>query len=190
MPAVAQSPAAAAVAQSPAAASGPAAQAVTIARHAATAVLATAITHGAHLYLDDDTGAYEALADRIAAAEGFVPRPYRDSRGVLTVAYGRNLTVPFSRAEGRFLLRYSLDRNARAFVRAWPAFADMPVPVREALLEMAYQLGPKGVLGFHDMLDALAAENWEGAATAALDSTWARETPARAKRIAETIRAL
>ena len=53
---------------------------------------------------------------------------------------------------------------------------------------MAEQLGPAGVLGFHDMLEALASEDWDGAATAALDSQWARETPARAKHAAQVFR--
>ena len=157
----------------------------------AAGILAGALaTHAAHLYLDDDTSAYDALTSRLAAEEGFRPLPYRDTRGVLTVAYGRSLAVPFTREEGRYLLGSALDRNAEALIRSWPAFEHMPLAVREALLDMAYQLGPRGVLEFHDMIAALTRRDWEAAAVAALDSAWARETPVRAARVAKAFRAL
>ena len=161
-------------------------------RHALAGIVAGALGyHGAHLYLADSPGAYDALTSRLMAEEGFRPLPYRDTRGILTWGYGRNLTVALTVAEGRYLLASSLDRNAAAFVKAWPAFDDMPLVVRESLLDMAFELGPGGVLGFHDMLAALERRDWSAAADAALDSVWARtEAPARAKRIAEALRAL
>ena len=73
----------------------------------------------------------------------------------------------------------------------WPPFDRMPVEVREVLLDMSFQLGPAGVLGFHHMLAALAADDWDGRRqTAALASKWARETPARAKHAAQVFRNL
>ena len=156
-------------------------------RHAAAgAVLSALATHGAHVYFDDDPAPYEALTDRIVAAEGFRGREYRDSLGKPTI--GNGTLLPLTEAEGRVLVGIRLNANADTFVAKWAPFEDMPIEAREALLEMAEQLGPAGVLGFHHMLEALAAEDWDGAATAALDSQWARETPARAKRIAEAIR--
>ena len=46
---------------------------------------------------------------------------------------------------------------------------------------------PSGVLGFHDMLAALERGDWPAARAAALDSDWARETPARARRVADAL---
>ena len=158
-------------------------------RHAAAgAVLSALVTHGAHIYFDDDPAPYEALTDRIVAAEGFRGREYVDSLGNPTI--GNGTLLPLTEAEGRVLVGIRLNGNADAFVAEWPPFEGLPIEAREALLEMAEQLGPAGVLGFHHMLAALAAEDWERAAKAALDSRWARETPARAKRVAEAIRAL
>lgn len=72
--------------------------------------------------------------------------------------------------------------------RLWPAFNDQPAEVQRALGSMAYQLGPAGVMKFKRMLAALAAGDRETAADEALDSTWSRQTPARARRIAALIR--
>ena len=42
--------------------------------------------------------------------------------------------------------------------------------VQEALLDMAYQLGVDGLLGFHDMLAALERGDYQAAKAAALSS--------------------
>ena len=59
----------------------------------------------------------------------------------------------------------------------------MPHPAQAMLADMAYQLGVHGVLAFDDMLTCMQREDWQCAHDAALDSAWARETPARAKRV-------
>ena len=151
------------------------------------ALLGATLAFGAHAH---DSHPYEALIARLQAAEGFRPLPYRDSRGVLTVAYGRNLRVGFTRAEGLYLLRSMLARNEAALVAHWPSFSALPLAAREAVLEMVYNLGPGGVLGFRKMRAALEAGDFERAADEVLDSLWARQTPARAKRVAEALRAL
>ena len=55
---------------------------------------------------------------------------------------------------------------------------------REALLDMSYQLGVSGLERFTDMLRALKAGDCDAAQAAALDSDWARQTPARAASVA------
>ena len=159
-------------------------------RHIAAAALGGVLTHGVHLLHDTLTASdYAALTARLMAEEGFRALPYRDSRGILTVGYGRNLTVPFTHDEGRYLLASSLDRNAATFIKAWPPFDDMPHEVRAALLDAAFELGPDGVLGFKKMLAHAAAGEWEAAAKEAISSKWDAETPTRAHRLAEVFRA-
>jgi lysozyme len=52
------------------------------------------------------------------------------------------------------------------------------------LIDMSYQLGVTGVLRFTKMWSAIAAGHFKTAAAEMLDSLWARQTPARAKRLA------
>lgn len=57
-----------------------------------------------------------------------------------------------------------------------------------ALVQMAYQLGVGGLLGFKKMLWCMEHGRYKQAAAEALDSLWARQTPKRARRVALMIR--
>ena len=59
---------------------------------------------------------------------------------------------------------------------------------REALIEMAFNMGAGNLARFKRMINALMAEDYEAAATQALDSKWADQVGKRADRIAERIR--
>ena len=75
-------------------------------------------------------------------------------------------------------------------------WSGLPVRARETLLEMAYQMGVAGLMAFNLMLLAVHAaeqseehdktlKHWRKAYDEALDSAWARETPVRARRVAD-----
>jgi lysozyme len=53
---------------------------------------------------------------------------------------------------------------------------------------MCFQLGFGGLLKFQKMLTCLADGDRTGAAREALDSLWAKQTPARAQRVAKMIK--
>lgn len=59
---------------------------------------------------------------------------------------------------------------------------------QDALVNMVFQLGLKGVQNFKNMIKALDAKNFALAAKEALDSRWARQTPKRAYRVSEVLR--
>lgn len=62
----------------------------------------------------------------------------------------------------------------------WPQLDDVR---QNVLIEMAFQMGVTGLLAFHGMLGAMKAQDWRSAADAGLDSAWARETSARARKL-------
>jgi lysozyme len=53
---------------------------------------------------------------------------------------------------------------------------------QDILISMAYQMGVAGLGGFHQMLSAIIAEEWETAASQMMSSCWAKQTPSRAQR--------
>jgi len=57
-----------------------------------------------------------------------------------------------------------------------------------ALVNMCFQLGIGGLLGFSGTLAAIKAAKWQEAYDHALASKWAQQTPARAKRVALQIK--
>ena len=72
--------------------------------------------------------------------------------------------------------------------RVGEVYANLKADARRALLDMAYNMGVPGLLGFQKMWAALAAGDYERAAEEALDSVYARELPARAGRVADRMR--
>ena len=130
------------------------------------------------------------VAGSLEQQEGFKAFPYHDTRGVPTIGYGTSLANGITEAEGALLLRERLGAARDQLAASWPPYRAMPADVRAALLDMAYQLGVHGVLEFRVMLEALDAGDYQAAAHAALNSAWARETPARAESVAQVFRTL
>ncbi len=65
-----------------------------------------------------------------------------------------------------------------------PWWSGLNLPRQAVLLNMAYQLGVGGLLGFPHMLAACEAGSYSVAADHMLQSRWATQTPNRAKRLA------
>ena len=78
------------------------------------------------------------------------------------------------------MLVVSIDDDEALLRAKWPPYQALSAPVRAALLDMAYNLGVNGLLGFKDMVSALERGDYDTAADEALDSVWARRRPDRA----------
>ncbi len=71
---------------------------------------------------------------------------------------------------------------------AEPWLAKAPELVQEVLLNMAFNLGVEGLLGFRQTLALLAARDYAGAAQSMLASRWAGQVGQRAARLAAQVR--
>ena len=123
---------------------------------------------------------------------------YRCPAGTLTIGWGHNLEAKpvrglgpgssLSDAEAESLLRADLaELAARLDLRLawWRGLG----PARAAvLLNMAFNLGLAGLLGFKRMLAAARAQRFEEAAAEMLDSRWASQVGRRAHELAAQMR--
>ena len=125
----------------------------------------------------------DQTAARLEVEEGFRAKPYLDSRGILTIGFGTNIGEGITRREGEYLLRERLGATYETLFKELPWLSAAPERQQSALLDLGYQVGVHGLLGFHMMLGALRADDCPAAKRAALDSDWARETPERAERV-------
>jgi lysozyme len=116
--------------------------------------------------------------------EGFRPLPYSDSTGHLTIGYGTALHVPISQEAATYLLLDRLTVYEAEMQRAKPIIHSLDNVRQSALLNMAYNLGIEGLLGFRRMWAAIDARDWPRAADEALDSRWAMQVGSRAIDIA------
>ena len=123
-------------------------------------------------------GPAAAVLERLKTEEGFRGMPYTDTRGHPTLGYGTKL--PITEAEGAWLLETRLADTHARLAKAWPPYGGLNHARQGALLDLAYELGVEGLLGFHDMLAALERGDWKAASAAALKSKWATEVPGRA----------
>lgn len=136
----------------------------------------------------------QALA-KLRALEGVRRHPYDDATGEqvkadvghVTIGVGINLDTGLDDYEIDMLERHRLHFVCSALERELLGrlpvvdMARLPDPVQLGLALMAFQLGVEGVMEFHEMLDALAGDNWKRAGTEALMSAWAVQTPTRAR---------
>lgn len=133
----------------------------------------------------------QTLAD-LRRDEGWQARPYRDSRGFVTIGYGflvdERKPVAMPRAVGELWLQLDAEGTWAALLYHWPWLSTQPDDVQRALINMAYNLGIDGLAEFKLMLGALERGDRETAAANALDSAWHRQVGQRAERIAALIR--
>jgi lysozyme len=125
--------------------------------------------------------------------EGFSAHAYQDHLGVWTIGHGRNIDkerggLGISLDEAEILLRSDIRRAAIELEHRLPWVASVELDRREALVELAFQLGVPRLLKFRKMLAALEAGDFARASAELLDSKYATQTPARAQRYADRLR--
>ncbi|NIR50017.1 glycoside hydrolase family protein [candidate division KSB1 bacterium] len=134
------------------------------------------------------------IVDDLIRDEGFRPYAYRDSEGYLTIGIGFLIDpehkgrVPMPKNVAMLWLLDILNGRKKELDQRLPWWRDLDADRQRALLNMSYQLGVTGLLKFQRMLVALKAKDYYNAAKEALDSKWAKQTPARAKRVATLLR--
>ena len=129
---------------------------------------------------------YEKLAARVRRNEGLSCLPYRCSAGALTIGYGHNLEARgISKEVAELLLKQDLaiaEKQVKNAFIWWPKLDDARMGV---LVEMCFNLGISGLVGFKKMLTAVEAGDYQTAAQEMLDSKWARQVKGRAVELAK-----
>jgi lysozyme len=129
------------------------------------------------------------VAAQLLVDEGLKLKPYRCTAGKLTIGVGRNLDDRgISEAEAMVLLQNDIEDFWSKLTQALPWLENAPEPVQEALLNMGFNIGIKGLLGFTQTLSLIQAGSYAAAAMAMLQSRWAGQVGARAERLAAMVR--
>lgn len=118
-----------------------------------------------------------------------VLRPYRDTVGKLTIGFGRNLDdVGITPEEADMMLDHDIAIALGSLTGRVPVFATLD-PVRQrVLVNLAFNLGVEGLLGFRHMFAALYRKDYDAAARELLDSKYAGQVGQRAVRLAHMLR--
>ncbi|AMW36188.1 endolysin [Xanthomonas phage XAJ2] len=132
------------------------------------------------------------IEDQLRRDEGEKLSVYQDSLGFYTIGIGVLIDARkgggITKEESSYLFQNRLKQKEADLAKRWPHYSKLD-PVRKAvLLNMSYQMGVDGVLGFRNTLQMIETGRYEQAAAGMLNSKWAVQTPARAKRLSEQMR--
>lgn len=133
------------------------------------------------------------LTRQLKGDEGVKAHAYQDHLGFWTIGIGRLVDArkPGSGLrpqEITFLLNNDIDDRIDQLGRRLPWFLDLDPARQGVLLNMSFQLGVDGLLGFKNTLKLVERGDYAQAADNMLLSKWATQTPERARRMAEQMR--
>ena len=126
--------------------------------------------------------------DLIRRHEGLRLKPYVDTRGHLTIGYGRALSiVGISGDEAEAMLHHDVAGAMDSLSRLkW--FAPLDEVRRAALVDMAFNLGWARMQEFGHFLDAMERGDFQAAAQEMMNSEWARQVGTRAQELSAMVR--
>ena len=134
-----------------------------------------------------------SLLENIKAHEGFRDHIYKDSLGKATIGYGFLVAAlgpdelklnggkaePMSREVAEKILNLKVSKLKKRLFQCLPWLQSKPQNVQDTILEMAYQLGLAGLMGFRHTLSCIEEGNYAQAARNLKASLLYRQTPKR-----------
>lgn len=133
------------------------------------------------------------LTRQLRGDEGTKPCVYQDNLGFWTIGVGRLVDARKPGAGLRpkeidFLLANDIEDRVKALSAKLPWFLSLDEARQGVLLNMSFQMGAAGLFAFTTTLAHVRAGRYDEAAKAMLESKWAKQTPARAERMAKQMR--
>ncbi len=131
-----------------------------------------------------------SLIDNIKESEGFRSQVYQCTAGHDTIGFGfkvSDLELDMDMAE-EILVR-KLEKLIRRVKNRFSWVNESPFEIQDVIYEMCYQMGVSGFSKFKKTIKYLADKNYDKASKEMLDSRWARQTPNRAIRLSNIVKA-
>ena len=116
---------------------------------------------------------------------------YKCPEGYWTIGVGRNIDpengIGLSDEEVNFLLESDIVRVIKELSSEYDWFNDLDDVRKDAMIDIAFNLGATRLRGFRRALAAMEAANYKEAATEFLDSRWAKQVGGRALELTDMI---
>ena len=116
---------------------------------------------------------------------------YKCPEGYWTIGIGRNIDpengIGLSDEEVEFMLENDILRVMQELASEYPWFSDLDDVRKDAMIDIAFNLGATRLRGFRRALAAMEAGNYKDAAVEFLDSKWAKQVGGRALELSDMI---
>lgn len=141
----------------------------------------------------DDKSLIAEVSKQLRYDEGVRKTAYADHLGYLTIGVGRlidptRVGAGLRDGEIEMLLRNDIMDRLGQLSKNLSWFDDLDEARQGVLINMAFQLGMSGLMGFKTTLDLVSRGMYDEASEQMLKSKWANQTPARAKRLAQQMK--
>lgn len=134
----------------------------------------------------------ENIIRSLRGEEGEVLHEYKDHLGYSTIGVGRLIDKRkgggITEEESAYLLNNDVTKIVEQLDKRLSWWTKLDDARKGVLVNMAFQMGVDGLLGFKNTLKMIESGQYEAAARGMLQSKWALQTPSRAKRMAEQMR--
>jgi len=133
----------------------------------------------------------DELREMLKLHEGLRLKPYQCTAGRWTIGYGHNLeanneaipvSITLEQAE-RYLDQDMASAERQCRSRLPLAFDALDDARKAVLIDMCFNLGINGLLGFKNTLAAIAAGKYTSAGANMMSSKWATQVKGRASRL-------
>lgn len=148
----------------------------------------------------------ESLYNQLSRHEGVKSQIYLDTKGIPTIGIGFNLQDPSNKkilskygitdkmlktglteSQIMSLFNESLDRAKSDALKFLPNLYQHPIPVQNAIIDMAFNLGYTKLNKFVDFKKSLIQKNYEQASKDMLNSLWSKQVGKRAEYLSNLI---
>jgi lysozyme len=133
----------------------------------------------------------ETLEDRLKRHEGFSSAPYLDTTGHWTVGYGHQCPrshLPVTEPQALAILQSDIQLARSNIFRYLPWMKSVDLVRQDVFVELAFEMGLEGLLGFHRTLTDAQDGLWVKCSTDVLLSDWAVQVKGRALELAQILR--
>lgn len=135
---------------------------------------------------------FDNLKKRIKINEGYSNKPYRDQLGFYTIGYGhlirKNENKYFKKIYNKKYFESIFDKDFNEALNQYNTQFKKKhhgQKEKELLIEMIYQLGPKGLSKFKKLLSYLNSKQKYMTCLEMIDSLWYQQTPKRVENLIE-----
>lgn len=134
----------------------------------------------------------DKLVSELRRDEGEVLHAYDDHLGYATIGVGRMIDKRkgggISKEESAYLLKNDIQEVVAQLDVKLPWWRELNDARQRVLVNMAFNLGINGLLGFKNTLRMMREGDYEGAARGMLNSLWRRQVGDRAVRLSNMMR--